>query len=314
MTSLSPPSPSHIAFSVHIMNTKGHLSVSEMFQGMNQADPFQSPWQSDESTEGWSLNTERHSTDRGPLPGDIVWWASRDAGFKGVGAIHAHCVKSLVVTETKGIEVDVGLGSSSGARLTWKQTHANLKKKEKGPQSWRTLLPPLFYEGMLELYQSVSLHPGQQFAQMASSLDHKAPPPWDAFRGSVEGGGGKKCPNGRALKLINETKGLQTAKSTPPSDRHSHSSKMSSWVGGGMLRAWLCKSLKGRLTLSEYRKKHTKRPRYHLPMQQTHPSDEPDQRTKGTEGPDTCASVWKSRSLPTQGNGRNEILKTKQKS
>lgn len=45
-------------------------------------------------------------------------------------------------------------------------------------------------------------------------------------------------------------------------------------------------------------------------MQQTHPSDEPDQGTKGTEGPDTRASVRKnSRTLTTQGNARNTILK-----
>lgn len=62
------------------------------------------------------------------LPGDIVWWASRDAGFNGVGAIHTHCVKGLVVTVPKGIEVDVGLGSCSGSRLTWK--HAHGKKEE----------------------------------------------------------------------------------------------------------------------------------------------------------------------------------------
>lgn len=72
--------------------------------------------------------THTNSTHRGPLPGDIVWWASRDAGFNGVGAIHTHCVKGLVVTVPKGIEVDVGLGSCSGSRLTWKHAH---RKKEK---------------------------------------------------------------------------------------------------------------------------------------------------------------------------------------
>lgn len=61
------------------------------------------------------------------LPGDIVWWASRDAGFNGITAINAHRVKGLVVTVPKCIEVDVGLGSCSGAWRTWvhknKRTH-----------------------------------------------------------------------------------------------------------------------------------------------------------------------------------------------
>lgn len=64
------------------------------------------------------ISTERQHTLKRPLPGDIVWRASRDAGFNGVRAIHTHCVKGLVVTVSKGIEVDVGLGSCSGAGLT----------------------------------------------------------------------------------------------------------------------------------------------------------------------------------------------------
>lgn len=43
-------------------------------------------------------------------------------------------------------------------------------------------------------------------------------------------------------------------------------------------------------------------------MQQTHPSDEPDQGAKGTEGPDTHASIWKNTgTLTARGNTWNSI-------
>lgn len=64
--------------------------------------------------------------------------------------------------------------------------------------------------------------------------------------------------------------------------------------------------LKDRLTRSLGTGKNIEKdPDTICPMQQTHPSDEPDQGTKGTEGPDTHASVWKnSRTLTAQGNNR----------
>lgn len=125
-----------------------------MFHGMNQVYCWPV---SVTMTEWWSLNTERHSTDRGPLPGDIVWRASGDAGFKGVGAIHAHRVKGLVVTETKGIEVDVGLGSSSGARLTWKHTHAIFKEKKHVTYSSFLWANAWVYTGLCHSIQDSSL-------------------------------------------------------------------------------------------------------------------------------------------------------------
>lgn len=76
-----------------------------------------------------------HTADRPlcHLPGDVVRWASRDAGFNRVTTIHTHCVKGLVFTVPKGIEVDVGLRSSSGARLTWIHTNAMKTKRMNSP-------------------------------------------------------------------------------------------------------------------------------------------------------------------------------------
>lgn len=59
----------------------------------------------------WSANAS---------PGNIIWWTRRDAGFNGVGAVHTHGVEGLVVTESEGIKIDVGLGCCSRGRLTWK--------------------------------------------------------------------------------------------------------------------------------------------------------------------------------------------------
>lgn len=87
-----------------------------------------------------------HTADRPlcHLPGDVVRWASRDAGFNRVTTIQTHCVKGLVFTVPKGIEVDVGLRSSSGARLTWIHTNAMKTKKDEfssSNQGYLLLLP-----------------------------------------------------------------------------------------------------------------------------------------------------------------------------
>lgn len=82
------------------------------------------------------------------------------------------------------------------------------------------------------------------------------------------------------------------------------SPEMSSEVEGSrMLTKLQGRHLKERLNwASGYRKKHTKNPDTICPMQQTHPSDEPDQGTKGTEGPNTRASVREICSaITTQG-------------
>lgn len=55
-------------------------------------------------------------------PGNIIRRTSRDAGFNGVCAVHAHRVEGLVVAEPKGIQIDVGLGRCPGGRLTWNIT------------------------------------------------------------------------------------------------------------------------------------------------------------------------------------------------
>lgn len=98
------------------------------------------------------------------VPGNVVRWASRDAGFNGVGTIHTHCVKGLVFTVPKGIEVDVGLGRCSGSRLTWQRTK-------------RT--PALVAANRIFCTSGMYLSPhplGQQLAQMASIWDPNSPP------------------------------------------------------------------------------------------------------------------------------------------
>lgn len=56
-----------------------------------------------------------------PSPGNIIWRTSRDAGFNGVRAVHAHGVEGLVVAEAEGVQINVGLGRCPRGRLTWKQ-------------------------------------------------------------------------------------------------------------------------------------------------------------------------------------------------
>lgn len=99
----------------------------QMFHGMNQLFLVGRLYRHDRMMKARrdGPSTQKDHAGGGALPGDVVRRASGDAGFKGVGAIHAHRVEGLVVTETKGIEVDVGLGGSSGARLTWKHTDKN---------------------------------------------------------------------------------------------------------------------------------------------------------------------------------------------
>lgn len=99
---------------------------------------------------------------------------------------------------------------------------------------------------------------------------------------------------------------MSTGSASPKSSPGSQ--KMSSEVQEGMLTKLLCRYLKERLILWVQEETHGKKnPDTICPMQQTHPSDEPDQGTKGTEGPDTRASVRKnSNTTPTQGTQYSE--------
>lgn len=67
-------------------------------------------------------------------PGNIIWWTRRDAGFNGVGAVHTHGVKGLVVPESEGIKIDVGLGCCPRGRLTWKYKNPERERSCSGNQ------------------------------------------------------------------------------------------------------------------------------------------------------------------------------------
>lgn len=77
---------------------------------------------------GWAARSANAS------PGNIIWWTRRDAGFNWVGAVHTHGVKGLVVTESEGIKIDVGLGCCSRGRLTWKHKNPERERSCSGNQ------------------------------------------------------------------------------------------------------------------------------------------------------------------------------------